>query len=522
MIRFVILFSLLLLSIGCGGETTSEPNGGVSKADAEAAAEQLLNVIGNDESASSNPNESRDASSTEPGNDPQIEPSDPPEPQFNPDQEPQPMDDGSGALPVRVAGPRQQAEENPVDLERVKANGIRVLDFHHLQLFTDLPPSVDLSELPKVFDQAIPQWCEYFEVEAESAKDWKIRACVIKDRARFDKAGLIPGLLPEFRHGYSYRNTVFLFEQASEYYRRHLLLHEGTHNFMLTFLDGGGPPWYMEGLAELLGTHRWVDEKLTLNIIPGSRDDVPYWGRVKIVKDDVAQNQGRMLEDVMRYGSNAHLDVRPYGWCWAATAMLENDPRFSEAFRKRISHVSESNEVFSLGLIQALGDDWHLARQQWQWFVLNMDYGFDLKRESIVSKPTSSLDPGGDSVTVDLSVERGWQSTGLQLAAGQKIRITATGTFVIAKELRDGEELEWPCTADGVTLRYHNKRPLGELLAAVDNPTGNGLTGLVKAASVGGSNEVHTEEAGVLYLRVNDHPAELHDNRGTLSVVITP
>ena len=173
-------------------------------------------------------------------------------------------------------------------------------------------------------------------------------------------------------------------------------------------------------------------------------------------------------------------------------------------------------------MIQALGDDWHLARQQWQWFVLNMDYGFDLKRESIVSKPTSSLDPGGDSVTVDLSVERGWQSTGLQLAAGQKIRITATGTFVIAKELRDGEELEWPCTADGVTLRYHNKRPLGELLAAVDNPTGNGLTGLVKAASVGGSNEVHTEEAGVLYLRVNDHPAELHDNRGTLSVVITP
>ena len=40
--------------------------------------------------------------------------------------------------------------------------------------------------------------------------------------------------------------------------------------------------------------------------------------------------------------------------------------------------------------------------------------------------------------------------------------------------------------------------------------------------SVGSSNEVHTEGAGVLYLRVNDHPAELHDNRGTLSVVITP
>ena len=520
--RFVILCLLLLLSIGCGGETTSEPNDSVSETDAIAAAEKLLNAIGNDQPVTSRPGESRDDSITQLESDRQIGQSEPTKPQFNPDQEADPMDDGEGALPVQIAGPRQQAEENPVDLERVKANGIRVLDSDHVELFTDLPESIDLSDLPKVFNQAIPQWCEYFEVDSEAVKDWKIRACVIKDRARFDKAGLIPKLLPEFKHGYSYGKTVFLFEQPSEYYRRHLLLHEGTHNFMLAFLDGGGPPWYMEGLAELLGTHRWVDEKLTLNIVPASRDDVPYWGRVKIVKDDVAQNQGRMLEDVMRYGSNAHLDVRPYGWCWAATAMLENDPRFSKAFRDRIAHVSESNEVFSLGLIQALGDDWHLARQQWQWFVLNMDYGFDLKRESIVSKPTNSLDPDGDSLTIDLSVDRGWQSTGLRLAAGQKVTITATGDFVIAREVRDGEELEWPCTADGVTLRYHNKRPLGELIAAVDNPMENGLTGLVNMASVGSSNELYTEGAGVLYLRINDHPAELHDNRGTLSIVITP
>ena len=86
-----------------------------------------------------------------------------------------------------------------MDLERVKANGIRVLDSDHVQLFTDLPESIDLSDLPKVLDLAIPQWCEYFEVDSAEVKDWKIRACVIKDRARFDKAGLIPKLLPESR-----------------------------------------------------------------------------------------------------------------------------------------------------------------------------------------------------------------------------------------------------------------------------------------------------------------------------------
>ena len=137
--RFVILCLLLLLSIGCGGETTSEPNGSVSKADAAAAAEKLLNAIGNDQPATSSSSESRDDSITQLESDRQVGQSDPPKPQFNPDQEADPRDDGEGALPVQIAGPRQQAEENPVDLERVKANGIRVLDSDHVQLFTDLP-----------------------------------------------------------------------------------------------------------------------------------------------------------------------------------------------------------------------------------------------------------------------------------------------------------------------------------------------------------------------------------------------
>lgn len=520
MSRFTTFILIVPILVGCGGETTSEsPNSSASTAQAEAAAKKLLGAIGQADKPTEPLTAQENTSDSVADMNPSEAPSDSPN---ESDPVAAPMNDGPTALPIQIAGPRQREEENPIDLDRVKANGIRILDSKHLQLFTDLPATIDLSDLPKSFGQAIPQWCEYFKVDPESAAEWKVRACVMKDRAKFDRAGLIPKLLPQFKHGYSYGNSLFLFEQPSEYYRRHLLLHEGTHNFMFTFLDGAGPPWYMEGMAELLSTHRWESEKLTLKVIPKSRDDVPYWGRVKIIKDDVAQNQGRMLEDVMRYGSSAHLDVRPYGWCWAATVMLEYDSRFSTVFRKRISHVAESNEVFSFGLIEALGDDWPLARQQWQWFVLNMEYGFDLQRESIISKPTTQLDPDGEAVTIELQANRGWQSTGLELSAGQKVHIEATGNFIIAKETRDGQELEWPCTADGVTLRYHNRRPLGQLLAAVDNPTGTGLTGLVNAAAVGSRNEVNTESDGVLYLRVNDVPSELHDNHGILKVVITP
>ena len=46
---------------------------------------------------------------------------------------------------------------------------------------------------------------------------------------------------------------LWLHDQPTAYYRRHLLLHEGTHVFMASFLGGCGPGWYMEGTAELFG-----------------------------------------------------------------------------------------------------------------------------------------------------------------------------------------------------------------------------------------------------------------------------
>jgi hypothetical protein len=52
--------------------------------------------------------------------------------------------------------------------------------------------------------------------------------------------------------------------------------------------------------------------------MPLSRDEVPYWGRIKIIKDDVAADRGLSLVDVMKYDAHAHLKVEAYAWCWAA------------------------------------------------------------------------------------------------------------------------------------------------------------------------------------------------------------
>jgi hypothetical protein len=68
-----------------------------------------------------------------------------------------------------------------------------------------------------------------------------------------------------------------------------------------------------------------------------------------------------------------------------------------------------------------------------------------------------------------------------------------------------------------VTIEYHDGRPLGMLLGAL-RPTGEGAGSFGEPIAIGLGATLKPERDGVLYLRVNDLPAKLDDNRGTMSV----
>jgi hypothetical protein len=200
-----------------------------------------------------------------------------------------------------------------LDDGKIAAAGIRKLPGKHLTLYTDLPPGPAADELPRVCDAAVPLLCEYFGVDPTKVAEWKIVGSVMQDKERFVGAGLFTPDLPDFPNGFSRGSQVWLFDQPSDYYRRHLLIHELVHAFMTRWLGGAGPPWYMEGMAELLGTHRWAEGKLELAHSPRTKDEVPYWGRVKIVQDEFAANRGMLLTHIMTYNAQAHLHNAPYG-----------------------------------------------------------------------------------------------------------------------------------------------------------------------------------------------------------------
>lgn len=429
----------------------------------------------------------------------------------------------SAAAPAFAQKPYPDLKPMAVDAARAQSAGLRKIEGKHLTLWTDVPSSPAVDELPAVFDAAVPQWAAYFGVEKTLWPDWRMIGFLIVDMAKFKSAGVIPDTLPKFANGFSIGYELWMNEQPTDYYRRHLLLHEGTHGFMNTVLGSCGAPWFMEGTAELLGTHRWQDGKLKLADMPRNREEVPQWGRVKIVHDDIAAGRMRAVGDIVNDDVRGYLDNESYGWCWAFAAFLDGHPKYRgrfHALQKQVRNLKFNDEfrkAYRLDLPQ-LGREWLV-------FANELAYGTDVPRAAIDFRPGKPIASGG-SATVTIAADRGWQSSGIRLEAGKTYRLRASGRYQIAALTRDfyGVITLWPCEPGGITIRYHRGRPLGLLLGAVEPdvlPIGT-LPPMLEPIVVGLETTVTPATTGTLYLRVNDSNGELADNSGTLMVEIAP
>ena len=241
-----------------------------------------------------------------------------------------------------------------VDEAKREGREIRKLQSKHLTLYTDLPSAPAVDELPAVFDLALPQWVAYFGIEPARAEKWHMVGVIAKEKERFFDTGLWPKDLPPFFHGYMRDRQLWLYEQPSDFYRRELLLHEGTHGFMWSFLGGMGPPWYTEGMAELLGTHSWADGKLTLGVVPPSKEASPMWGRVKVIKDVWTANKALPLGDVLRFLSACISKRKPTLGRWGAAVFFDHDPEYQKMFREAPADATDFSQEFSERLMGRL------------------------------------------------------------------------------------------------------------------------------------------------------------------------
>ncbi len=392
--------------------------------------------------------------------------------------------------------------------------GLRTLSSQHLTLVTDLPSDAELDALPGYFDQAFTQWCEYFGVDSAAHADWHAKGHLMQSRERFQAAGLLPAELPEFTTGYSFNDTFWIYDQTSVYYRRQLLLHEGTHSFMNVLLGGTGPPWYAEGTAELLSTHRLADGQIQLNVIPRDREEVPKWGRIEVVQNDFAQRHALTLAKVFNLSGTVHGTIENYGWCWAAAAFLEHHPRYHDRFRQLHVHLRQPD--FAERVDATFADDRARLDEDWQIFVADIDYGYDFSRAEVSYAAGKPLATRQANLTV--AADRGWQASGIALEAGRKYRLRASGRYQVV-----GGESPWMSEPGGVTLRYVRGKPLGCLLYALrpDDPAAKRPSGLIRPLVAGLETTLTSSQSGTLYFRINDSAGELSDNAGAAEVEIT-
>lgn len=429
---------------------------------------------------------------------------------------------GIGVAGMQLSALADAPPLRPLDDARLKAAGIRKISSQHLDLYTNVPSDPEIERLPAVFDQAVPQWAAYFGVDPARTEGWRARAFLIGDRAPFDALQLMPAGNDQFINGISSGGEFWLLEQPTPYYRRHLMLHEGTHAFMATLLGGCGPGWYMEGTAELLGTHRIDDAgKLTLNTMPRDRQEVPMLGRIKLIRDAVAEDHVLGLPAVMELDNRRQLGNEAYAWCWAAAKLLDSHPRYRERFRKLREHVRapKFNEIFR----EEFAADWSDLNAEWQAYVDMLDHGYDFERMAIEFQRGKPL--VGIPRKVTIAADRGWQSSGVWLEAGKSYRIQARGRFEIAAETKDGKVTPWPCEPGGVTLEYYDGHPLGMLLGAIDargdeSQPPPSHVGFAHPIAIGLGATLKPEASGTLYLRVNDSAGKLADNHGSLTVSI--
>ena len=379
----------------------------------------------------------------------------------------------------------------------------------HLSLVTDLPEDAEVDALPALFDQAFSQWCVYFGIDSREHRDWRVQTWLMKSRDQFGTAAD----LPAFASGYSRGSEIWLLEQPSAYYRRHLLLHEGTHVFMDTLAGGKGPPWLAEGLAELLATHTLEHGRLTLNTFPRSRDAVPKWGRIEMIQTAYNDQRAMSLPQIFAYDARASLENRSYAWCWAAVVFFDHQAKYQSRFRQLARHAGEVD--FPQKFNDGFAGDWAAINNQWQLFIANLDYGYDFERNAVQFSQGKPLSAEG--AKVEIAADRSWQSSGVRVEAGKKYRLRARGRYQVAHDPRP-----WWCEPDGVTIQYYRGHPLGVLLAGIcdDDAVDGSVAGLLSPVVVGAAATIEAPRNGTLYFRINDSAGKLGDNSGTLSVEI--
>lgn len=398
--------------------------------------------------------------------------------------------------------------------------GIKRYVSTHLELYTDIKP--ELAEgLPKLADQLHEALEQYFGPlpPDREGRVFQMTGYIMADQRLFRESGLLPDDLPGFNHGRHRGYEFWMNSQEYDYYLRHLMLHEATHCYMtITRNQNLLPPvWYMEGMAELFGTHSMAqDGQATFRVMPGDKEAFAGLGRITLVQTAIKEGRFISLDQVLELTANDYLDNAAYAWSWALCKFLDTHPRYRNAFKELGN--APTRRQFAHGFLEAYQQDLDDLRTEWALFAHHLDDGYQIEPAAITFQTGEPLLGNQPEIQITLKADKGWQSTGVLIEQGKKYTLTASGQFTLAQSPKP-----WTSEADGISFRYFGGEPLGKLLGAIRTESPDSIAtaqSLRQVFPVGSNHTLIATQTGTLYLHLNDAWSQLSDNSGSLRVQV--
>jgi hypothetical protein len=421
-----------------------------------------------------------------------------------------------------AAGPVQRVVRPTVPVPRhddrlLAERGIHRYQSKHLVLYTDIDPE-RARPLPPLMDEAYAAWEDYFGPlpPDHEGNDFQMIGYIMADRDLFRETGLMTADIRIALEGV-YKNQVFwMNDQPIDYYRRHLMIHEGTHCFMMAYPNPSNQfIWYVEGMAELFRAHETDARGHTrFRLFPRDKESFAGLGWIRLIHEDLRASGPKTIESVIDMHVNDFLKYNAYAWSWALCAFLDGHPRYRDRFRRVGSLVTGHDAAFELA--QVYKDDWRDLSEEWLVFAGNICYGYDIERTVLDLRPGKVL--GGRPEKLEIAADRGWQSSGILVERGKTYRIAADGRCVVATVPKP-----WESEPQGISFRYHAGLPVGMLVAAIrslaplDKPP---HTTMLEVLPISRGKQFTPEVTGTLYFRVNDYWNELSDNTGAFQVSV--
>lgn len=401
------------------------------------------------------------------------------------------------------------------NIQKLQEQGIVEVASNRLRLFSDLPLE-QIRDLPPLIDDFARFVEEYLgPVEGiGNSSSLPVIGYLMADQMKFEKLGLVPPEVPEHHTGWHLDRTIWMQSQESAYYQRHLLCHEYVHASLNARGLRGLPAWMEEGLAEMLATHRLQDKSAEWLILPGTTEECEDWGRIGIIQRSMRRGKHPSLEEISDWKGEEFITVEAYAWSWALCYFLSEHPRHRTAFRKQTLELAHEKTSRTQELPWS---GWKPQdRAEWELFLEELDYGFDLNRWAINFTPLATTHDK-ESLKFTLGPTTGWQSTGIDLKAGETFRGEFSGE--IAFEPRP---TSWTSTPSGISIRYASGQPIGRLIARqfiVDSPTSMRFGPLIPLGTL---TTWEPEYSGILFVRINDRWGDLADNSGEYQVIRHP